>query len=389
MKPAPALPYWRLSNYYFFYFASLGALIPYWSLYLKSLEFTPLQIGELMAAVMATKIVSPIIWGWLADHTGQRMAIIRFGSLLSVLCFAAVFVNQSYLWLMGVMILFSFFWNATLPQFEVTTLDHLGEDRHLYSAIRLWGSVGFIITVAGLGWLLQVAGIGVLPAILLGLFGLIWGSSLLVPEKTTAHMALDHEPLSKILRRPEVVTLLLACFLMQAGHGTYYTFYTLYMEENGYSRPEIGQLWALGVMAEVGLFLIMHRLVPKFGLIPLLQFSFLVAALRWGMIAAFPDTPWLMVIAQLMHAATFGIFHATAIALIHKYFPGKHQGKGQALYSSLSFGAGGALGALSSGYIWERFGGNWTFYVSSIISLLGVLILLRITRFHAGKYEGG
>ena len=40
-----------------------------------------------------------------------------------------------------VLMCFSFFWNATLPQFEVTTLQHLGEYSHHYSKVRLWGSV--------------------------------------------------------------------------------------------------------------------------------------------------------------------------------------------------------------------------------------------------------
>jgi len=369
------MPYWRLSFYYFFYFASLGALIPYWGLYLKSLDFSAQQIGELMAAVMATKIIAPMMWGWIADHTGRRMTIVRIGSLLSVLAFAGVFVSHDYLGLMAVMLLFSFFWNATLPQFEVTTLDHLGEEHYRYSSIRLWGSVGFILSVAGLGWWFETTGVSQLPMVLFALFGLIWGASLIVPEKSAGHLALDHEPLSRVLKRPEVVTLLLACFLMQAGHGTYYTFYTLYMEGHDYSRALIGQLWALGVVAEVGLFLLMPRLVPRFGLIPLLKFSLLVATLRWGFIAAFPDSLWLMVIAQLMHAATFGIYHATAIALIHSYFPGRHQGKGQALYSSLSFGAGGAIGALYSGYLWDNWGQASIFIVASLVSFLGWLLL--------------
>ncbi|MBD3669235.1 MAG: MFS transporter [Gammaproteobacteria bacterium] len=369
------MPYWRLSSYYFFYFASLGALLPYWSLYLKSLEFSAQQIGVLMAVVMATKIISPNIWGWIADRSGRRMAIVRMGSLLSILAFAGVFLAQEYLWLMAVMLLFSFFWNATLPQFEVTTFDHLGEAHHRYSSIRLWGSVGFILAVAGLGWLLQELGVGLLPAVLLTLFGLIWGASLLVPEKSAGHLVLDHEPLWQVLKRPEVFSLLAACFLMQAGHGAYYTFYSLYMEDHGYGRALIGQLWALGVVAEVGLFLVMHRLVPRFGLVPLLKLSFLIAALRWGLIAAFPEQLWLMLLTQLMHAATFGIYHAASIALIQKYFPGQHKGKGQALYSSFSFGAGGALGALYSGYAWDQLGGSFSFMMATLLSLIGWWVL--------------
>lgn len=375
------VPYWRLSNYYFFYFASLGALLPYWGLYLQSLQFSPQQIGELMAVVMATKIVSPMVWGWLADHTGRRMAIIRFGSLMSIICFAGVFVSQDYLWLMISMLLFSFFWNATLPQFEVTTLEHLGEEgHHHYSVIRLWGSIGFILAVALLGWWLEEKGLSSLPVILLGIYLAIWLSSLLVPEKSTVHEDMEHEPLGQILRRPQVISLLIACFLMQAGHGAYYTFYTLYMEGHDYSRTVIGQLWALGVVAEVGVFLVMHRLAKKYTLLGLLKFSLLVAAIRWAMIASFADVLGLMVLAQLMHAATFGIYHAAAIALIHQYFPGSHQGKGQALYSSVSFGLGGAIGAWASGVLWEQVGSNWIFISASLLTILGLIYLSKYAK---------
>ncbi|MCG7946441.1 MAG: MFS transporter, partial [Candidatus Thiodiazotropha taylori] len=35
------MPYWRLSGFYFFYFASLGALLPFWGLYLQDRGYSP------------------------------------------------------------------------------------------------------------------------------------------------------------------------------------------------------------------------------------------------------------------------------------------------------------------------------------------------------------
>ena len=139
------MTYWRLSGFYLFYFASLGALVPYWGLYLKSLGFDVTQIGQMIAILLATKVVAPNVWGWLADYTGNRMPIVRLTSLLAVLTFAGVFLDSGFWWLVCVMTAFSFFWNASLPQFEATTMNHLGEDTHRYSGIRLWGSVGFIL----------------------------------------------------------------------------------------------------------------------------------------------------------------------------------------------------------------------------------------------------
>ena len=275
------MPYWRLSGFYFFYFASLGALVPYWGIYLKSLGFTANDIGIFMAIVIGTKIVSPNIWGWISDHIGKRMLIVRIGCLLAVITFAGVFISSNYWWMLFVMMCFSFFWNAALPQFEATTFNHLGDKTHHYSNIRLWGSIGFIVTVVSLGSLLEMKGASVLPFALIILFAGIWLMSIIVPEQAAQHLQLDQVSILDVLKRPDVVALLLACFLMQMSHGPYYTFYSIYLEEYQYSRSLIGQLWSLGVVAEVVIFLLMYRMVPKFGLRFLLLLSLFLASVRW------------------------------------------------------------------------------------------------------------
>ena len=369
--------YWRLSGFYLFYFASLGALVPYWSLYLKSLGFSVTEIGQLVAILMATKIVAPNVWGWIADHTGQRMLIVRIASLLAAAAFAGVFLGSGYWWLVAVMIVFSFFWNASLPQFEATTMSHLGSDTWRYSSIRLWGSVGFIITAAGLGPLLDTYGAGMLPAVVLGLFIAIWFSSLAVPESAAGHLPLDQEPLRKVLGRPLVIALLAVCFLMQASHGPYYAFFTLYLEDFGYSRSLIGQLWGLGVIAEIGVFMVMPRLLPRFGARRLLLAAVSLTVLRWLLIALFAAHVPVILFAQTLHAASFGLYHAVAIYMIHVLFTGAHQGRGQALYSSLSFGAGGAAGSLVSGYLWTGINPEAMFLLAAVTSLCALAVVYR------------
>ncbi len=371
------MPYWRLSGFYFFFFASLGALLPYWGVYLKSLGYNELAIGNVMATIMATKIISPNVWGWIADHTGRRMAVVRFGSLAAALAFVGVFFTHEYAWLLLVMVVFSFFWNAALPQFEAVTLNHLGPRIERYSGIRVWGSIGFIVAVWGLGSLMEGKGVQLLPWILLALFLAIWLNSLLVPEDRGGQPPEDHVPLKKILANPRVVGLLLICFLMQASHGPYYTFYSIYMHSFDYSLSLIGGLWALGVIAEVLIFVLMTRLVGRFNLRSLLLSSLLLATLRWSLMALYPQNLPIMLFSQLLHAATFGVYHAVTIKFIHHYFSGRHQGKGQALYSSLSFGAGGALGSFYSGYVYDSYGPMPMFFIAAGISLLGFVLALR------------
>ena len=364
------MPYWRLSSFYLFYFAALGTLVPYWGLYLQSRGFNPAEIGELMALLMATKIIAPNIWGWIADHTGRRIPIVRFASLLATLVFCLVFWVDGFWPLAMAMALFSFFWNASLPQFEAVTMSYLGTQVDRYSRIRLWGSVGFILTVAGAGYLVDLFDVMIIPMLVLGLYLAIWLSSLLVPEKPWQAHPEHQGSLLSVLKRREVQALLLVCFLMQASHGVYYSFYSIYLEMNGYSSTLIGQLWALGVIAEVVIFIVMHTLLQRFGARQVLIFSLLLAAIRWLMIGLFPQQLPMLLFAQLLHAATFGSFHAAAIHLTHRYFTGRHQGRGQAFYASVSFGAGGAVGSLASGYFWSGLGANITFYLSAVIALL-------------------
>lgn len=373
-----ALPYWRLSSFYLFFFASIGAFVPYWTLYLKSLGFNPAEIGELMAITLATKVIAPNVWGWLADHSGRRMLIVRIGTFCAMGAFIGAFIGQSYGWMALVMCVFSFFWNAALPQFEATTMSHLGARSHGYSAIRLWGSIGFIAAVMGLGSALDHYDTALLPQVLLPMLLAIFLASLWVPEERGQPAATHHHgSIVGVLRQQSVIALLGVCFLMQLSHGPYYTFFTIYLEEHGYHRGVIGQLWALGVFAEILVFLVMARLIPRFGAQSLMVWSLALASLRWVLIALFPDQLTIILVAQVLHAATFGVCHAVAIHLIHRLFVGRFQGRGQALYSSLSFGAGGAVGSFASGYVWSHSGPTVMYLAAAGVSTLACVIAWR------------
>ncbi|MGV6808499.1 MAG: MFS transporter [bacterium] len=370
-----AYPYSRLSAYYFFYFAALGVFVPFWPVYLHDdLQFSAVQVGQLLAIFMLSKIVAPFVWGWLVDHFGYRLRLIRWASLLTVICFLGVYWQQSFAWFAVVMLLFGFFWNAALPQFEALTLNHLGKSPQRYAMIRLWGSIGFIVSAAGLPFYLasdfsaeSLAGIPLF--MLLGLL-VLWWVTYLVQDKDHHHEVVVQHNLWQQLKRPMILALLLACALQQASHGVYYTFFSLYLEDHQYSKVFIGWMWALGVIAEVFLFLVMHRLMQRFGACRLFVLAMLLTAIRWFMLAWWVDNIALLSLAQLLHAATYGLFHAAAIHLIHELFPGKLQGRGQALYAGVSFGVGGALGSLLSGYAWESLGAEQTFFCAAVLMLV-------------------
>lgn len=378
--PAPALPYWRLSVFYLCYFAILGAMVPYWAPYLEARGFSAVEIGRLLAVVAVTRIVAPYLGGWVADRTGARMGLVRVACAGTVVAFAGMFGAQGFWTVAAVTAVFSMFWNAALPQFEVATLGHLGERAHDYGRVRVWGSVGFIGVVAGAGWLLEYGGIELLVPLMLGLMVSSMLASFAVPDAPVRPPAAVPRGTARVQARLAVTGVLAAAVLMQASHGPYYGFYSIHLEAHGYARPAVGALWALGVLAEVGLFLVLGRLLPRFGARALLIASLAAAALRWAMLAHGGTGLALLVGAQLLHAATFGAFHSACLALVQAIYPPQLHGRGQALYSGIGFGVGGALGGLGAGYLWEYGGARLSFDVAAVLAALGALIAFALVR---------
>lgn len=370
------LPYWRLSAYYFFYFAFVGAFSPYFTLYLQAQQFTATDIAILMSLMQVMRVLAPNLWGWLAERLGMRLPIVRLSALASIAGFSVFFFTDAFPGVFVGMALMAFFWSAALPLVESVTFVHLGAQAHRYGSIRVWGSVGFIAAVLGLGHLLDHFAIGVvLWFTVLMLIGIL-GCALVVPDARAVPAAHVGASLGDTLRRPEVRALFGACFLMSAAHGAFYVFYSILLVDNGHDKSTVGLLWSLGVLAEIGVFLIMPRLARCFSLRTILLAAFACAVLRFATIGWGVGSLALLFLAQLLHGATFGAYHAAAIATVNNWFPGRLQARGQALYGSISFGAGGMLGGLISGFTWETIGAAWTFTLGSVFALAGLLWLV-------------
>lgn len=371
-------PLLRLSAFYALYFGILGVLLPYWPLYLENVGFGPGAIGALMAILPATKIVSPAFWGWLADRGGLPLRYIRWTSFLSAVSMALLISHPTNIgWIGSVMVAFGLFWNGPLPLFEAVTLAHL-KGRGGYGRIRLWGSIGFILSVAAGGSLLgSVLPVTFLPEVMVVLLAAQWIVTLIIPPITAHRETPDQPALSHILKQPGVAGFLVAGLLIQVAHGPYYAFYSVLLSDHGFEDAAIGQLWALGVLAEIALFVWMDGFERRLGVRGLFLLAIGMGVLRWLMIGWGVDSLTVILLAQILHAGTFGLMHAASISLVHEHFRGAHHAKGQAIYSGFCYGLGGAIGSLYAGYFWKAWDSGWVFTTAAGISLLAFLIAYR------------
>ncbi len=367
--------YLRLSGFYFWYFAFIGAFAPYFALYLKSIGFSASQIGMLLAVNPVARIFGPSIWAWLSDHYRARGPLIRITAVGTALIFVGVFFSSRFGWMFLSLMLLNVFWCGVLPLVESATLSLVGSRVGAYGRIRLWGSVGFVGVVIAGGYLLDHLGIEALGPMILILLVLMAASTFPLPRDRGISRHAEHAPILSIVRRPAVMALMAGFFLMQVAHGPYNAFYSIHLVEAGYSKKAVGWLWALGVISEIVLFIWLPRLMRAFSLNQILMASFGCAFLRFMLIAWGVQSLTVMLLAQLMHAITFGAYHSAGVALMHQIFRGRNQARGQALYTSLGYGMGGTLGTLMAGYVWESGGAELTFTIAAIAALLALVVV--------------
>ena len=249
----------------------------------------------------------------------------------------------------------------------------LGSSYNKYSQIRLWGSLGFILSVLSLSVLTNYFGINIVPFCILFFLFFTFLTTLFI-HNTSINEKNHSNSLLSIVFKPAVIGILLSCFLMQLSHGPFYAFFAIYLSEYSYSTNLIGIIWSLGVIVEILIFMKISSWIPKYGLQNLFVISFAFAVIRWLLISFFADNVIIVIVATLFHAVTYGMYHAVSISLIHEYFTGDLQGRGQALYSSISFGLGGSIGSFYSGYFWELSGGSTVYLYASLFAFLGFIV---------------
>ncbi len=346
---------WAFGSFFFLYFAYVGLVSPYASLFFLDRGFSVIEIAALMSMLQITRIIGPFSWGWLSDYLSNRISIIRFCACLAALVFLCIYFLQSYISFFIWMFVLHTILSSLMPLGESATIHALYKDNSFdkrYGRLRLWGSVGFIAMVLVAGELFQRKTITIYPivgTIVLLALALI---TFCLREPKMARRKMVKGELMVVLFNPDVRWFLVSGFFMIFAHASLYVFYSLYLADLGYNKFQIGLFWALGVGAEVIFFYFQSKVLSRLDAEVILQAAFGVGVIRFALIAFLPITS-VLILAQLMHAGTFAAHHSAATKLLQRWFTGPLQARGQALMATVSYGLGGTLGGLCAGWIWE------------------------------------
>ena len=285
------------------------------------------------------------------------------------MCSTGLLMTGGVVWIAGVLLLMFIHTSAMMPMSEAA-LAHLvstgGDfDSRRYGRVRLWGSLGFLVTVFVAGAWFEHQGMQSFPSWAVGsLVALNLSVWWLPKQREPAHHSDAPLPVLDVLRQPRVQWFFATVFFHVLSHIGIYVFFSLYLDELGYSKTMIGVLWAVSVAAEIVWFFTQSRWLPKFSLSGWLLLCAGAMVLRMGLTTWAADWLLALLLAQLLHALTFATQHTVCIALLSAYFPGRLRGRGQALYASIGYGVPGVLGALGGGALSDALGLSAVYAVS-------------------------
>jgi PPP family 3-phenylpropionic acid transporter len=368
-----------VASQYFLYFGVMGLYLPYFNLYCYHLGFSGVHIGVLSALRAVAMVVFPMAWGALADRTKGRRPIYILCNWVSAALWALFLFTENFAAMAVIILVYGIFYSPIISFLEAITMETLGREKKSYGRIRLWGSISFITIVIAFGKIIEVFSARVIiVSILVGslLLALIAVS---VPPDRREKKTLFARGTNALLHRRAVVFLTCA-FLMLVSHGAYYGFFSIHLENLGYSSIFIGASWALASTAEILTMIYSEAIFSRFLLERVLLASFAAAVLRWALLGV-ATSPGLIMLTQILHAMTYGTFHMASILYIDRLSPGDAKNLGQAVNNSLTYGLGLMVGFVINGYLYGIMGSFGLFHMSSLIAaaaggLFGVFHIL-------------
>jgi PPP family 3-phenylpropionic acid transporter len=377
------------------YFAHIGFFNPYLPLWLKELGYGLFAISVLTSVQAATRLFAPYGWGWLSDHTGERVKLLRYGATAALLVSAGLWFALSPWWLGALLLVMFTHTSAMMPMSEAAMAHLVSQggafDARRYGRVRLWGSLGFLVTVFTAGAWFEHFGMKDFPAWTTLSLAAVTLAVWFLPDLKEAVPA--HESrvsVLPVLRQTPVLWFFAAAFFHVLSHIGIYVFFSLYLDALGYSKTMIGVLWAVSVIVEIGWFFTQARWLPMLSLTGWLVLCSAAMVLRMGITASSASVLVALLFAQALHAFTFATHHTVCIALLSHHFPGQLRGRGQALYTVIAYGLPGVLGGLVGGVLSSKFGLPSVFWSCIATSLVATGCALKVWRLQhpASSAEG-
>ncbi|MDE0779594.1 MAG: MFS transporter [Alphaproteobacteria bacterium] len=367
----------RFAVFYGALFLVLGVMLPFWPVWLKSRGLDASQIGFVLAIGPWMRVIADPLITRGVDRSGHgKRALVLFAGI-SIAAFSGFFFAQSFWPIVLVTLIYAPVYHVLIPLGDSQTMVAVVRDKLDYGRIRLWGSATFIAGTFGAGWLLTDHPPDVIvPTVFVGLM-LVLGATLLLREQNAPARIKHFGGFLDLLRDRAFLYFVLAASAVQASHAVLNGFSVIHWREAGLSGTLIALLWAGSVVAEIILFAVSGSAVRRLGPFGLLSLGAVAGLIRWIILAETTALPGLIV-AQTLHAATFGATYLATMHFIAARAPAGLKASAQGTYASVS-GVVMGISMLLAGGLYGMIEES-AFYAMAVVCAFAILIGLAARR---------
>jgi MFS transporter, PPP family, 3-phenylpropionic acid transporter len=350
----------RLRLFYFLYYGSVGASLPYLGAYLRGLGFTGGQIGNVL--MLGPLLAAPVALSWAAaaDRLGSPARALRMASLWTLGSILLLPLARTPVAVGAVLLAQGLADRAVVPLVDSVSMEYVrAEGRLSYARIRLFGSLGYVALSLGVGLLLWLRGDRPAdPAVPLAVVACVGGYALSARELPSPPRSGERPRLRELLalvRSGPLLWLLAVAMVHWGATAPFHVLFGLHVRDLGLAPWVTGLATSAGVGAEIAALLLFPRLEARLSTRGLFALAFAGSALRWLLTWRVRSAPATVAV-QLLHGLTFGVFWGASVRAMGRLVPARLRSSGQALFSAVVFGGGNALGYQLSGRGLEWYG---------------------------------
>ena len=361
-----------LSFYFISFYFIWGVFLPFWGVWLDDQGISSENIGILFSVGLVLRFISSLVLLPRVALAKTTLCLLRVLAFLLLVSFSLLFYFQGDIYISVMTLAINFFIAPMMPLGDIVGTRLVKQIQLDYGRVRLWGSVSFIAGSTFIGWLIVEQGKpAILWTIIVATF-IMWISVLFrlspnIEDGTEAKKRSDQSLLT-LFKMPNVFLFVLITGAIQAAHGAYYTFASIYWGREGLSGVSISWLWGIGVFAEVLVMRFNTQLFSRWSIKQMLLLGLVASIIRWSVFSLTTDV-YLLAIIQTFHGLTFAATHLAAIRYIGTQ-KNSDMVRYQSLYSGVGLGLMTALFTFVSGFFFASIGAN--------IFLIMALLLLPI-----------
>ncbi|MFW6309125.1 MAG: MFS transporter [bacterium] len=353
---------------YYFIFYMFPAVFTYFNIYLKSTGISATQIGLMNSVSRTLAILVLPLWGMMADYFGANKKVLLIslgGTLIFMLSFL---LTTEYIFIFIIFIFYTLFRSPSASLSDSLLLNHLDKKSNEYGKFRVWGSLGYMITVTPFGYIIEQTQARILFFLGAIILLIILLNAFQLPKSNETFEVATISDFKYLFQNKKLFIFLILVFLLQSPLRANYTYFPIFFKDVGGGETLLGVAMVLSSGSELYFFQKSEKFLTRFSAKNIFTVIAVVFTLRWLLIALIP-IPVILLLSQLLHGVTFGLLHVTTVYYITKIIGDSLKATGQNLYAS-TISISIVLSSLLGGIIYDQLGGANMYLVGSIISLL-------------------